>query len=325
MDQLPDLRAWGSGTKPELAEREVRRLENLIGDADNAINAERRIIVHDGPLQSHLLSLAALEASQKQLISQLAAIMEKRDTEVVDFALDGPRYTAHRASAKALSLFLSAMQQLYLRVGQAVGSSRITPRVPLEISSLCQLEVAGFFPSSFGIRFAAPTRADYGGYSLAATTLETTFELVNSPNPLEHAGKVGHWGMSKYRQLVKTLIEAEATPKVRWRTPNGSDRQWITDTGHLLTLANRLTHIRDLAPKTIEDSGTLIGASLRRRKFEFEGSHGVISGTAPHELADKVTQHFGKHCRIVFVETTYVDDTTEQEKRTRTLIDVTET
>ena len=323
MDQLPDLKPWQSGIEPELAEREVRWLEELIGDADNAIEAERRIIAHDGPLQAHLLSLSGLEASQKQLLGQLAAIMEKRDTEVIDFALDGPRYSGHRASAKSLSAFLHAMQQLYLRVGQAIGAPRITPRVPLEIASLCQLEVAGFFPSSFGIRFATLTRSDMAGYSLATTALETTFELVNSVNPLEQAGKVGHWGMSKYRHLVTTLIEAEATPKVYWRMPNGSERKWITDTSQLLTLANRLTHIKDLAPKIREDFGFLTGASLRRRKFEFEGSQGIITGVAPRELADKVTQHFGKRCRIVFIETVFIDETTEQEKHTRTLTDIT--
>lgn len=323
MNQFPDLNPWQSGIEPESAEREVHRLDELIGDTDNAIEAESRIITHDGPLQARLLSLAGLEARQKQLLSQLAAIMGKRDTEVIDFALDGPRYAGHRAGAQALSSVLNAMQQLYLRVGQAVGSPRVTPRVPLEIAALCGLEVAGFFPSSFGIRFAAPTRSDFAGYSLTTTALETTFELVNSANPLEQAGKVGHWGMGKYRHLVTTLLEVEATPKVRWRTPAGSDRTWVTDTNQLLTLANRLTHIKDLAPATREDFGFLAGASLRRRKFEFEGGQGVISGTAPRELADKVTQHFGKRCRIVYIETVFIDETTEQQKHTRTLVDIT--
>ena len=323
MNQFPDLNPWQSGVEREPAEREVHRLDELIGDTDNAIEAERRIIARDGPLQAHLLSLAGLEARQKQLLSQLASIMGKRDTEIIDFALDGPRYAGHRAGAQALSSVLNAMQQLYLRVGQAVGSPSVTPRVPLDIAALCRLEVAGFFPSSFGIRFAAPTRSDLTGYSLAATALETTFELVNSANPMEQAGKVGHWGMGKYRHLVTTLLEVEATPKARWRTPDGSERQWATDTSQLMTLANRLAHIKDLAPKTREDFGVLTGASLRRRKFEFEGSQGVISGVAPRELADKVTQHFGKRCRIVFVETVFIDETTEQQKHTRTLIDIT--
>lgn len=323
MNPLPDLQPWQAGINAESAESEVRWLEELIGDADKAIEAQRRIIAHDGPLQAHLLSLAGLEASQKGLLSQLAEIMQKRDTEVLDFALDGPRYAGHRASAQALSAFLHAMQQLYVRVGQAVGCSRITPRVPLEIASLCQLQVVGTFPSSFGIRFAAPTRSDFAGYSLSTTALETTFELVNAAEPLEQAGKVGHWGMSKYRHLVTTLIEAEATPKVRWRTPSGSERTWVTDTGQLLNLKNKLTHIKDLAPVIREDSGILTGASLRRRKFEFEGSRGVISGIAPRELADKITLHFGKRCRIVFVETVFIDESTEQEKHTRTLANIT--
>jgi len=322
LSQPPEIRSWRGNINAEEAEIRVRWLKEKIAAADQAIEAQQRIIAGDGPLGAYLLFIESLRKSQAKHESQLAEIMKQRDLEVLDFALDGKAYAGHRAQAKHLSLFLDTMQRLFERVGQALAMPNPGAQIPPEIRQLCQLEVAGFFPSSFGIRFAAPTRADLTGHSLANTALEATFDLVNSDNPLEQAARLGRRAMIQYRHLVTTLIKAEATPKVQWRTPDGKERRWITDDNDLLALANRLAHIRDTVPKTIEALGVLTGASLRRQKFEFAGECGVITGKAPRELAEKVTRHFGKTCRITYVETVFIDDTIEQEKRSRVLIDI---
>ncbi len=322
MLNLPDIRSWRQDTEPETAEKEVRWLQELISDADKAIEAQQRIMTHDGQLEAHKLSLQSLETSQRQLLGQLAAIMERRDTEVMDFALDGERYRKHRSNAMALSSFLSAMQRLYERVGQAMAIPNPSQVIPPDLRNLFQLEVAGFFPSSFGVRFAAPTRSDLAGFSLTATALDATFDLVNSENHIDQLSRVGPWAMRKYSHLVKTLVHAEATPKVRWWTPAGSERTWIIDDNQLLTLNNRLARIHFVAPKTKESYGVLTGASLRRHRFEFSGDEGVITGTAPQELSGKITLHFGQPCRITYSETRYIDETTEQEKCARVLLDI---
>ncbi len=322
MNPLPEIQSWRQDVNPEEAEGEVRWLQELIDEADEAIAAQRRIIAHDGQLEAHKLSLSSLEQRQKQLEGRLAALMAQRQTEVLDFALAGPKYSGFRARADVLAGFLHAMQQLYLRIGQSMAMTKPGPVVPLHVSSICQLEVAGFFPSSFGVRFAAPTRADLVGHSLTTTALTATFDLVNAEDPIEQLAHVGHFAMAKYTHLVKTLVKAEAVPKVNWHTPTGSERAWQIDEQRLLILHNRLCKIHHEEPRTIESTGTLTGASLRRHRFEFTSDRGVITGTAPHELAPKITDHFGKPCRITYSETRYIDETTDQEKRSRVLIDI---
>lgn len=320
--QQPDIRSWRTNVNPEYAEKRVRWLREQILDADLAIEAQQRIIKADGPLDAYLLSIESLRASQAELEGALAEMMRQRDIEILNFALAGKKYDNHRASAKSLSVFFDAMQRLFERVGQSLHTTHITPAIPAQIRNMCQLEVAGFFPSSFGIRFAAKTNADLIGNSLSSSVLEATFDLVNSENPLDHAAKLGQRTMTQYRHLVTTLIKAEATPKVAWSGPDGAQRKWVTDESDLLTLANRLASIHESAPQTLQDVGVLTGASLRRHKFEFDGESGRVSGRAPAELGDKVTQYFGKVCRITFIETRFIDEATDQEKRSRTLINI---
>lgn len=322
MHALPDLQRWRPDINAEDAERRVAELQARIAEADEAIASQQQLIARKDPSAPFPDVLDKIRAAQRSDENELATIMERREREVLDFALDGPRYAQYRAPAKALSEVLHAVQQLYLRVGQAMSSPRPSPRVPFDVANHCQLEVAGFFPSSFGIRFTAPTRSDMDGHSLTTTALEATFELINAEQPLEEAAKVGKWALAKYRKLVHTLVEAEATPKVNWTTPAGDERQWAVDDNRLLVLANRLAHIRDMEPRTREAVGTLTGASLRRQRFEFATTGEVITGIAPKELAEKITAFFGKLCTITYIESVFIDETTDQERRSRTLVDI---
>lgn len=322
MQSLPDIRSWRSDVDPEYAEKRVRWLREQILDADLAIEAQQRIIAADGPLDAYLTSIASLRSSQQAMESTLAEVMRQREVEVLDFALAGRPYDTHRASAKNLAIFLEAIQRLFNRVGQALSTSRVMPAVPQPIRTLCQLEIAGFYPSSFGIRFAARTNADLTGSSLSSEAMEAMFDLVNSEQPLEQAARLGNYVMTNYRQLVKTMVTVEATPKVHWTSPTGNERSWIADRNRLAVIANRLAQIRNDEPRTLQATGTLTGASLRRHKFEFNSDFGLLTGTAPHELANKVTAYFGKRCLITYVETVAFDEATEQEKRSRILLDV---
>lgn len=322
MQSLPEIRSWKPDVDPEFAEQRVRWLREQILDADRAIAAQQRIISADGPLDAYLLSIESLRDSQRQMESDLGEQMQLREVEVLDFALSGRPFNNYRASAKTLSVFFDSLQRLFERVGQALSTTSISRVVPQPIRNQCELEIAGFFPSSFGIRFTVNTDADFTGHSLSGSALESTFDLVNSENPVEQVALLGNRAMISYRHLVQTLIRHEATPIVAWRTPNGESRHWQTSDNDLMRLANRLEHIRDLKPKILVDTGFLSGASLRRHKFEFTGSHGTITGHAPMELADKVTHNFGKPCTITYQETVFVDETTDQEKRSRVLIDI---
>ncbi len=322
MQSLPEIRSWKPDVDPEFAELRVKWLRDQIFSADRAIEAQQRIITTDGPLEAYLLSIDSLRESQRQLENQLAEQMQQRDVEVLDFALAGKPFDRHRASAKTLSLFFDSLQRLFERVGQALSTTEIARIIPQNIRNQCELEIAGFYPSSFGIRFTVNTDADFTGHSLSGAALETTFDLVNSENPVEQVALLGNRAMVSYRHLVQTMIRNEATPIVSWHMPNGERRRWETSDYDLRRLANRLEHIRDMKPKIIEDTGFLSGASLRRHKFEFSGSYGAITGHAPIELADKVTHYFGKACTITYQETVFIDETTDQEKRSRVLIDI---
>ncbi|HRQ59175.1 MAG TPA: hypothetical protein PLN31_17305 [Azoarcus taiwanensis] len=295
----------------------------MFDDADAAIEAQQRIIEHDGPLEVHLLSLNSLRNEQRKIRAEIAEIMRQREFEFVDFALDGSRYAKHRANAQHLGAFLHAMQKLYAHIKHGKLVRNAPQRISPALLNRCQLDVEAFFPSSFGVRFVAYTETDLDdGYSATNEALEATFDLVSADNPLEVVDRVTPWAMRQYRNLVATLIKADATPKVYWTTPAGDERKWSLDNNALMTLHNRLATLHHEPTRTLEAEGVLSGANTRRRRFELSGAT-LITGTAPKELELKITAYFNKPCRIVYSETIFIDDSTEQEKRVRTLLDIT--
>jgi hypothetical protein len=322
MQPLAELRSWKEEVSPDLAESRVKWLRQQILAADNAIEAQQRIIAVDGPLLAYALSIDSLRASQRDLENELAEVMQQREFEVVNFALGGRRYDQHRAGAAALAEVLANMQHLYERVAQAISTAKITKKIQENVLANAQLEVAGFFSSSFGIRFATRTNVQITGDSLADSALDATFDLINAQNPVDQAARLGTRVLSRYRSLVKTLVQAQAEPKAQWTTPTGDEREWNCSFDDLTVLYNRLSSIEIRKPRTVTSVGFLSGANLRRHRFELQSDLGNITGTASADLKDKITQNFGTVCQVTYVETSFMDETTEQEKFNRTLINV---
>ncbi|MGO4416818.1 hypothetical protein AB4Z27_27990 [Cupriavidus sp. KB_39] len=317
-----EIQAWQSGVDAQDTERRVAWLERQITAAERAIAAQRRLIEHDGELFAYQLSLSGLERELAALESELGSILAQRETETIEFALDGSRYDGHKAPAMVVAELIGTLQKLFSRIGQSIRYAKQTRAIPNDIINHCQFEVAAFYPSSFGIKLVAQTKPDLIGHSLATAALEAIFELINDDQPVEQAARVGTFAIRKYRDLINILLEAGATPKVKWRTPAGETRTWNVDRPSLLTLANRLAQLSHSEPVTREATGILTGASLRRRRFEFNAPTELITGTAPKELAPQITTCFGKLCTIIYSEMSYIDEATEQEKKSRTLLDV---
>lgn len=316
-----NFQQWHDGVHPEKVERRIKWLEKQIAAAEDAIAAQLEIIDHDGISFAYKLSLQSLQNSHKTHTAELAELMKKRQYEALNFALDGNRYASHRAPAKSLSGVIGTIQELFNRIAQSVETGKFAKSITPDIRRLCELEV-GFYQSSFGVQFIAHTNTDLAGQSVTALAMEKTMKLVTSDHPQEQVASIGPFALSQYRKLIKTLIDAEATPKVVWRSPSGEEFTWKADHNRLLTIANRLANIRIQKPVMRELSGVLVGASLRRQRFELATDGGIITGTAPRELSEGITNCFNKPCTIVFSESSYIDETSEQEKTVRILTEI---
>jgi hypothetical protein len=75
----------------------------------------------------------------------------------------------------------------------------------------------------------------------------------------------------------------------------------------------------DVSTVTTEMHGKLVGASLVKDRFEFESKDGLVSGTTPQHVADKIATNnlFGKRVIALIQETieTQAEDLAEPRSR----------
>lgn len=319
MNPKPSAELW-RGIDPQEAEARARHLRDLIASADQAIEAQERIIATEGSHFAFDAALRSLVDERRALERDLLNLLSRRTREEFLFALDGARYRNHTAPAGALAGVLAALTGLYTRVCQS--AERITRNIPPHLARLCELEVAGFFESSFGIQFTISSESDMAGTSPTLRGLEDTFRLMNAEEPADVAASYGPWAIKQYRQLIVRLRHAEATPVMHWTTPFGDIQQWKPDVNRLLLIEHRLARLRAGEVRTREAEGVLLEASLIRHTFGLAGPEGTVKGKIPRELGPKVAACFNQRCRAVFEERRVLDEATEQEKKSVMLLDI---
>ncbi|WP_157645656.1 hypothetical protein [Burkholderia ubonensis] len=311
---------WGD-LVPETAERQLRRIRDLIEAADSAIDAHTDRI-KTGEASSLLkASMAQLVEARNEHERQMLHLLEHRKMECAGFALEGQKYDQHTVAYIDLWRIVQSIGDLFMRVCQAaIGPAK--KDIPDSVRARATLRIAGFYESSFGIAVEIPSQVDLAGQSLSALGFENLFALVCAHDPGDIAIDYGPWVIKKYRELVERLLAASATPKFEWRSPFGDIRSWRPDTNELLHIKNRLAALRDEEAKVLEVNGVLAEASLIRMTFGIVGGGRTVKGKVPHHLSANVAALFNQRCRAVYEERRLIDEATEQEKKVSTLISI---
>jgi hypothetical protein len=312
-----------AGIEPAAAYRQAGRLRDLLAAAEDAIAAQQLVIAADGPRASWALSLRALQRDRKQLARELAELLRHRDHETLDFKLDGPRYSHHLADVEHLSAVLGSLGQLFVRVGQRTVGRPIQTVSPALRRQFGLRVHAQFVQGSFGMRLVVDTQSDLLDDEPRRAALQRMLQLSTAQDLTTAAADHGTWTIKKYRELVHRLIEAEATPRLSWKTAF-SDEQitWSASEGDLRTLDNRLALLREGQTSVSTAEGTLVEASLVRHTFGMSAQGKVIKGRVPPKLTPQVVTLFGQPVRCTYEERRVLDEATDQERRFVTLLGI---
>ena len=311
------------GIEPAKAYKQAGRLRDLLSRAEDAIASQQEVIAAQGASSAWTSSLNALQKDRDRLAHDLADLLRHRDHESVLFSLDGPRYVHHLAGARQLANVLASLGDLYLRVGQStVGRSRL--HVPPGMKALFGMKVdAGFISGSFGMRLIVDTQSDLVNDEPRRAALQRLLLLTAASDLTTAAADHGTWTIKKYRELVRRLLEAEATPKMTWRTPYADEQVDLqVGEGALRVLDNRLAQLREgeLVVDTAE--GTLVEASLVRHTFGVAAHGKVIKGRMSPKLSPQVVTLFGQPVRCRYEERRVLDTSTDQERKFVTLMGI---
>ncbi|WP_372623381.1 hypothetical protein [Falsiroseomonas sp.] len=314
------MRQVWRGIEPDEAETRIRYLTQKLVETDAALQAQRRALAMKPGSFAFKLSCESLEHLQECLLEERLEVLRHRVGEAVEVALDGRRFGKEGASIDHLGIFFRRLQKLYSSIAQAIQSGpTLAGPIAGDIRAATELQLAGVFPSSFGMLMVVPSQPDLTGRSLAGDSLAALFKVFMSENDekalMEISGELGPRASSHLRHLARELSRSDATLRLSWATNSGQRLNSVIKPGDALAMVQSLEKIVQTHSEELGLSGVLAGASLVRGRFELLADNmGLIEGTIVTGLAESVKDAFGSRCEVTVNRTVVLDRGTGEQR-----------
>lgn len=200
-------------------------------------------------------------------------------------------------------------------------------RVPEEIKYQSEALVTGLFASSFGVRLQSRT-ADLFSGDKAATASELLATLLSdsvAPEVVtERLKSFNVLTRSRFKHLIRVLVEAEVSLKTDWGSPSGKSISSRTSHRELARTLAALDRTDEATTQKTERPGKLVGVDVESDFFALMlEDKEIIKGRLAKSL---VSHHFEIPSMVVanLEETCIIDPLTEREKWSYVLVNVRE-
>lgn len=273
------------------------------------------------PPSTDHLSSPALSLPRREATALETARASNR--QVVDLAFK--RITnSYEIGAGKLGRLLEAIQNTIYAF--ACPPDRDVRRVPEEIKFKNEAMVTGLFASSFGVRLQSKG-ADLFQDDRASEALRTLSELVAAlafPDTMvSDLHQQSILARSRFKHLLRVLVEAEVSLAIDWGAPTGRNRQSQASFDEISRALQRLEASDAATTQTVQRPGRLVGVDVQSNFFALVlADNEVIKGTLGPALAMRQFEVPSQIAATV-QESCVVDPLTEREKWTYVLLEAT--
>lgn len=249
---------------------------------------------------------------------------ERRD--ILDLSLEVADGHYREIGCEVLGEILTNTQQLIYSL--AHKSDNIKGQIPKMIRDKNTLQVAGTFAASFGVRFKSYDLCDLLGETGISQTLRTLSKLLETKNNQEKLKEFlntqSKRAVIKYRNLMKTLIQANAGLKVKGASPN---KHYFNVAFSSKEIMDSLTILEGEINNMVTTEvmyGEIVGINVDKKTFAFKSiEEEQITGKLSDNFVDTIFE-VPKQVEIEVEQRVDENDLTKEEKYTYTLLKITE-
>lgn len=249
---------------------------------------------------------------------------ERRD--VIDLSLEIADGHCREIGCEVLGEILTNTQQLIYSL--AYKNDNIKGHIPKMIRDKNTLQVVGTFAASFGVRFKSSDLSNFFGETSVSQTLKILSNLLETKNNQEKLKEFlntqSKRAVIKYRNLMKTLIQANAGLKVKLASPNEYFFNIAFSTNEIMNSLSILEgEINNMV--TLEVMfGMLVGINVDKKTFMFIGVDGEqINGKLSDTLVN-TTFLVPMQAEVEVEQRVTINDLIKEEKYTYTLLKINE-
>jgi hypothetical protein len=266
--------------------------------------------------------LAIGHAALPTRLSSPADLAPRVRRQVFDVAFEKISNTYEMAAGK-LGRLLEAFQNTIYAL--SCDPKLDIRRVPEETKQRSELMVTELFASSFGVRLQTKGVGlfEADDTERALLTLAELIDALSAPETLaEDLHQLNILARSRFKHLLRVLVDSQVSVKADWATPLGRARQSRASFADISLSLQKLEASDAATSRVVERSVRLVGVDVQSDFFAVVLDDGeVIKGKLSKGLASK---HFEVPSLIKakLQETSVVDPLTDREKWTYVLLDV---
>lgn len=283
---------------------------------------QTKILVEWLPEASDVLNIPTPTLPEK--IQTAHELSESTLRQVLDLAFERLSNSFEFGCGKLGKLLDATQNTLYALACNPKSDVR---RVPEDIKYRSEFLVTGVFASSFGVRLQSRSNDLFSSDEVAraAETLATLLTDSAVPEVLaENLKSFNVLTRSRFKHLIKILVESEVSIKTDWGSPSGKSVTSCTSYSDLARTLNMLERTDQATTQTSERPGKLVGVDVESDFFAIMlEDRELIKGRLAKHLEGR---HFEVPSRIVakLQETCQIDPLTEKEKWSYVLLELRE-
>lgn len=271
------------------------------------------------------LATQSLRAHVEELQAQVQVAKKERAVEIVQVRLMG-----ELAQAGSIPLYLLAnLSQQFAdaihAASQKLKSGRRVRRISPNIIELLNLRLADLAPGSTRLFISGNLAPDLFGFSLFETSLEETFQLLQTTDDVELADAVSTIGIrsaKEIRNFLNTIKAADLEVEISWNAGDSRSRRWTGTYESLSRLSRSLGQFRVVEPTVVSIVGEVVTVSSRGR-FEILSGGKMYGGTFSADLLTQVAGiRIGDEAHAVVERSTVINTVTDFEKTTYQLTSI---
>lgn len=271
------------------------------------------------PLENDFLELPTQTLPAKTAGAQETA--QRTNRQVIDIAFDKLSNTYEMGASKLGQLLHSLQNVIY---ALACDEQKDVRRVPEEIKFKSEFLVTGLFASSFGVRLQSKG-ADIFGTDETGRAVESLSKLIASlqvPESIpEELHRFNVLSRSRFKHLLRVLIDSQVSIKADWGAPNGSGIKSNASYNEILRALNKLEETDAAIKTTVDRSAELVGVDVESDFFAIKiENNEIIKGKLSKPVSSR---HFDVPSRILATieESCIINPLTDREKWSYTLMD----
>lgn len=217
-------------------------------------------------------------------------ILRSGKQEILDLAFNFAEGSKTEAPLAFLSKIFGRLQDVINIVGMIHdGSKQVTEKIR-DSMQVSLLEVS---PGSFNVRLGSTKTVDFFNYSDCGNAIKEFLKLLNAANSQEQLKVLLDQLTSRvaknYTQFLKSLSESVIDTKFTWISPNPDEGgSAYLSRPQMEEVIDILQKFQEETPFTFEITGTLIGASLKSKRFELKTTDEIYTGKITDEAIETV-------------------------------------